>query len=128
MGIFSFDKKNNALDWRNINYTFSQNSRNVRVQRRPCHMRRMVDTDVLLSFGPTLSEKQRARRRLIGASALLVATLVLLPVVFNSHPKFITKDISINILYRPVTKTNPMMSGIQLNDVRLNYPDYSRGT
>jgi len=46
---------------------------------------------------PTLPEKQRARRRLVGAIALVLAAVVILPMVLDSHPKPVTNDIAISI-------------------------------
>jgi DedD protein len=46
---------------------------------------------------PTLPEKQRARRRLIGAIALVLAAVVVLPMVLDSHPKPATDGIAIEI-------------------------------
>ncbi|MFL6637024.1 MAG: SPOR domain-containing protein, partial [Paraburkholderia graminis] len=53
---------------------------------------------------PTLPEKQRARRRLVGAIAMVVAAVVVLPMVLDSHPKPVTDDISIDIPSRPAPK------------------------
>lgn len=53
---------------------------------------------------PTLPEKQRARRRLVGAIALVIAAVVILPMVLDSHPKPVTDDISIDIPSRPAPK------------------------
>jgi len=53
---------------------------------------------------PTLPEKQRARRRLVGAIALVVAAVVILPMVLDSHPKPVTDDISIDIPSRPASR------------------------
>ncbi|MGI4983235.1 MAG: SPOR domain-containing protein [Janthinobacterium lividum] len=46
---------------------------------------------------PTLPEKQRARRRLVGAVALVLAAVVILPMVLDAHPKPVTDDIAISI-------------------------------
>ena len=53
---------------------------------------------------PTLPEKQRARRRLVGAIALVLAAIVILPMVLDSHPKPVTDDIAIDIPSRPAGK------------------------
>lgn len=53
---------------------------------------------------PTLPEKQRARRRLVGAIALVLAAIVVLPMVLDSHPKPVTDDIAIDIPSRPAAK------------------------
>jgi DedD protein len=53
---------------------------------------------------PTLPEKQRARRRLVGAIALVIAAVVVLPMILDTHPKPVTDDIAINIPSRPAPK------------------------
>jgi DedD protein len=54
-----------------------------------------------MMLDPTLPEKQRARRRLVGALALVAAAVIILPMVLDSHPKPVTDDISIDIPTRP---------------------------
>ncbi|NRD84014.1 sporulation protein [Burkholderia pseudomallei] len=73
--------------------------RTERVERRPRRTER-PDTDALL-LDPTLPEKQRARRRLVGAIALVVAAVIVLPMVLDSHPKPVTDDVQIDIPNRP---------------------------
>lgn len=46
---------------------------------------------------PMLPEKKRARRRLIGATALVLAAIIGLPMVFDSEPKPLADDITIQI-------------------------------
>lgn len=46
---------------------------------------------------PMLPEKKRARRRLIGATALVLAAVIGLPMVFDSEPKPLADDITIQI-------------------------------
>jgi len=46
---------------------------------------------------PVLPEKKRARRRLIGATALALAAIIGLPMVFDSEPKPLPDDITIRI-------------------------------
>src|SRR5450830_853744 len=46
---------------------------------------------------PVLPEKKRARRRLIGATALALAAIIGLPMVFDSEPKPLPEDITIRI-------------------------------
>jgi DedD protein len=59
---------------------------------------------------PMLPEKKRARRRLIGASALVLAAIIGLPMIFDSEPKPLTDDIAIQIPSRDKqgTSTNVM--------------------
>lgn len=46
---------------------------------------------------PLLPEKKRARRRLIGAVALALAVVIVLPMVLDSEPKPLNEDIAIQI-------------------------------
>jgi len=46
---------------------------------------------------PVLPEKKRARRRLVGAVALVLAAVVGLPMILDSEPKPVTDDIAIDI-------------------------------
>jgi DedD protein len=46
---------------------------------------------------PVLPEKKRARRRLIGAVALVLAAVIGLPMIFDSEPKPVADDIAIQI-------------------------------
>lgn len=74
----------------------------ARQERRSRRTERAGDADAML-LDPTLPEKQRARRRLVGAIALVVAAVVILPMVLDSHPKPVTDDIAIDIPNRPAT-------------------------
>ncbi|MBP0609368.1 MULTISPECIES: SPOR domain-containing protein [Burkholderia] len=103
MGIFSFGKKDDDAPPRRGGRTGA--SRNVRTERTERVERRSrrterPDSDALL-LDPTLPEKQRARRRLVGAIALVVAAVIVLPMVLDSHPKPVTDDIAIDIPNRP---------------------------
>ncbi|MFM0505399.1 SPOR domain-containing protein [Paraburkholderia caffeinilytica] len=103
MGIFSFGKKDDASTRRGANTSSTRAARGERVERRTRRTERTVDADAML-LDPTLPEKQRARRRLVGAIALVVAAVVILPMVLDSHPKPVTDDISIDIPSRPAPK------------------------
>ncbi len=88
MGLFSFGSK--------------EDKRDKRVSRqRSSSADKMsndgagVSQDALLD--PMLPEKQRARRRLIGALVLIVAAIVILPMVLDSQPKPAPDDIAIQI-------------------------------
>ncbi|AFQ51186.1 SPOR domain-containing protein [Burkholderia cepacia] len=103
MGIFSFGKKDDDAPTRRGGRTGA--SRNVRTERTERVERRTrrterPESDALL-LDPTLPEKQRARRRLVGAIALVVAAVIVLPMVLDSHPKPVTDDIAIDIPNRP---------------------------
>jgi DedD protein len=103
MGIFSFGKKDDAPNRRGANTSSTRAARGERVERRTRRTERTVDADAML-LDPTLPEKQRARRRLVGAIAMVVAAVVILPMVLDSHPKPVTDDISIDIPSRPAPK------------------------
>jgi DedD protein len=103
MGIFSFGKKDDAPSRRGANTSSNRATRGERVERRTRRTERAVDADAML-LDPTLPEKQRARRRLVGAIALVVAAVIILPMVLDSHPKPVTDDISIDIPSRPAPK------------------------
>jgi DedD protein len=60
---------------------------------------------------PMLPEKKRARRRLIGATALVLAAVIGLPMIFDSEPRPISQDINIQIPPRdkaPTMNASPM--------------------
>lgn len=99
MGIFSFGKKEDDAPPRRGSRSGARAVRTERVERRPRRTER-PDTDALL-LDPTLPEKQRARRRLVGAIALVVAAVIVLPMVLDSHPKPVTDDVQIDIPNRP---------------------------
>jgi DedD protein len=105
MGIFSFGKKDDAPTRRGANTSSNRAARTERVERRTRRTERPVDADAML-LDPTLPEKQRARRRLVGAIALVVAAVIILPMVLDSHPKPVTDDISIDIPSRPAPKVS----------------------
>lgn len=54
---------------------------------------------------PVLPEKKRARRRLVGAVALVLAVIIGLPMVLDSEPKPLAEDISIQIPPKDKVKT-----------------------
>src|ERR1700761_818864 len=103
MGIFSFGKKDDDAPVRRSrtgarNERGARNARGGRAaprRRAPPRRQERPDADALL-LDPTLPEKQRARRRLVGAIALVVAAIVVLPLILDSHPKPVTDDIAID--------------------------------
>ncbi|MCG1042963.1 SPOR domain-containing protein [Mycetohabitans sp. B8] len=95
MGLFSFGSKDDAGASRT-----TSGSRAGRTNRSERRAERGTEPDAML-LDPTLPEKQRARRRLVGAIALVVAAVVALPMILDSHPKPFTDDIAIQIPARP---------------------------
>jgi DedD protein len=100
MSFFSFGKKDDAPSGRDDYSDSPRGSRQtVRTERRTRRSDR-PEADAMM-LDPTLPEKQRARRRLVGALALVAAAVIVLPMVLDSHPKPVTDDISIDIPTRP---------------------------
>ena len=100
MSFFSFGKKDDAPSGRDDYSDTPRGSRQtVRTERRTRRSDR-PEADAMM-LDPTLPEKQRARRRLVGALALVAAAVIVLPMVLDSHPKPVTDDISIDIPTRP---------------------------
>jgi DedD protein len=98
MGLFSFGKKDDS--GRDAYSDSPRGARHtVRTERRTRRTERS-DADAMM-LDPTLPEKQRARRRLVGAIALVLAAVIVLPMVLDSRPKPVTDDISIDIPNRP---------------------------
>ncbi|MFJ3047726.1 SPOR domain-containing protein [Herbaspirillum chlorophenolicum] len=62
---------------------------------------------------PLLPEKKRARRRLIGAVALALAVVIVLPMILDSEPKSLNEDIAIQIPSKDQPATNAVASGTQ---------------
>lgn len=103
MGLFSFGKKDDDTASRRRGAepgSGRRSSQGQRVERRSRRPDRTGDAEAML-LDPTLPEKQRARRRLVGAIALVVAAIVILPMVLDSHPKPVTDDIAIDIPSHP---------------------------
>ncbi len=63
----------------------------------PVKPRRRAKAQEEEPIDPMLPEKKRARRRLIGATALVLAAVIGLPMIFDSEPKPLTDDIAIQI-------------------------------
>lgn len=95
MGLFSFGSKDDARAPR-----ARASARTGRASRGERRAERRAEPDAML-LDPTLPEKQRARRRLVGAIALVVAAVVVLPMILDSHPRPVTDDIAIDIPNRP---------------------------
>ncbi len=62
------------------------------------------DDDVDDGLDPELPQKQRARRRLIGAVVLVGAAVVVLPLVFDAKPRPATDNVAVQIQDQPVDR------------------------
>jgi DedD protein len=121
MGLFSFGSKDEAPSGRDAYSDSPRGSRQtVRTERRTRRSER-PDADAMM-LDPTLPEKQRARRRLVGAIALVAAAVIILPMVLDSHPKPVTDDISIEIPTRPA----PPLPKSSQNDTPADVPTDSQ--
>jgi DedD protein len=121
MGLFSFGNKDEAPSERDAYSDSPRGSRQtVRTERRTRRSER-PDADAMM-LDPTLPEKQRARRRLVGAIALVAAAVIILPMVLDSHPKPVTDDISIEIPTRPA----PPLPKSSQNDTPADVPTDSQ--
>jgi DedD protein len=94
MGLFSFLHKNRQKTASGDNASYSRPddepaSRRGASRRKPGKDAAPVD--------PVLPEKKRARRRLIGAIALVLAAIIGLPMILDSEPKPLADDIAIDI-------------------------------
>lgn len=69
----------------------SGRSKAAKANKRPTNSRKNGSDEA------ALPEKKRARRRLIGAVALVLAAIIVLPMVFDSEPKLGSQKISIEI-------------------------------
>ena len=96
MGLFSFGGKS------------QQDADDDQVPVRPRRSARVPEDEPM---DPMLPEKKRARRRLIGATALVLAAVIGLPMIFDSEPRPISQDINIQIPPRdkaPAMNASPM--------------------
>ncbi len=107
MGLFSFlDKNKQAND--------EENNPPVKARRT----RRSESSEAQEPLDPALPEKTRARRRLIGATALVLAAIIGLPMIFDSEPKPFSDEIAIQIPARdaPATRQSaPSLPPLELS-------------
>ena len=107
MGLFSFlDKNKQAND--------EENNPPVKARRT----RRSESSEAQEPLDPALPEKRRARRRLIGATALVLAAIIGLPMIFDSEPKPFSDEIAIQIPARdaPATRQSaPSLPSLELS-------------
>lgn len=95
MGLFSIFRKNkqeSASDDSEF-LTRAEDESNAMRGRGKRKQRKQANEAV----DPALPQKKRARRRLVGAVALVLAAVIVLPMVLDSEPKPLAEDISIQI-------------------------------
>lgn len=104
MGVFSFlsKKKQESAARESDFYSYSE-SQQGRSQSRSHYMQPSTATPKKTSVRDEhqadgmLPEKKRARRRLVGAVALVLAAVIGLPMILDSEPKPLVEDIAIQI-------------------------------
>ena len=97
MSLFSFLRKNkqeSASEESTFYSRAEEDSKAVRSRAKRRGGKEGRDDD---AHDPVLPEKKRARRRLIGAVALVLAAVIGLPMVLDSEPKLLADDIAIQI-------------------------------
>ncbi len=96
MGLFSFLHKNkqeeSASDDSEFYSRAEEESKSVRGRGK-----RKQGNQSAAPVDPVLPEKKRARRRLVGALALVLAVVIGLPMILDSEPKPLADDIAIQI-------------------------------
>lgn len=115
MGLFSiFSSRKNAEGERSRGTTANSSSSAADVAREAVResrtssntrsrvSRRTDDDDDGLD--PELPQKQRARRRLIGAVVLVGAAVIVLPVVFDAKPRPVTDAVAVQIQDQPIDR------------------------
>ena len=115
MGLFSiFSSRKNAEGERSRGVTANTSGSAADVARdavrgsrassnaRSRASRRTDDDDDGLD--PELPQKQRARRRLIGALVLVGAAVIVLPLVFDAKPRPVTDAVAVQIQDQPVDR------------------------
>ena len=92
MGLFSFFRKDKQQSSVGNSDFYSQAD-----EEKPAARKRRQGTKRDEPVDPVLPEKKRARRRLVGAIALVLAAIIGLPMILDSEPKPLSSDIAIQI-------------------------------
>lgn len=94
MGLLSFLRKNKQESRSDSTFQSRAEEDSDAVRNRG---KRKTGKERSKAPDPVLPEKKRARRRLVGAVALVLAAVVGLPMILDSEPKPVTDDIAIDI-------------------------------
>lgn len=94
MGLFSFLRKNKQEPASNEGEFSSRAEEDSKAVR---NRGKRKQTGSSAPVDPVLPEKKRARRRLVGAIALVLAVVIGLPMILDSEPKPLADDIAIQI-------------------------------
>lgn len=96
MGLFSFFRKNKQQP-NSEQSAYHSRSEEDTSAIRASRKRKTANNQANDAADPVLPEKKRARRRLVGAIALVLAVVIVLPMVLDSEPKPLADDIAIQI-------------------------------
>lgn len=97
MSLFSFLRKNKQESASGESTFYSRAEEDSKAVRSRAKRRGSKDNREDEALDPVLPEKKRARRRLIGAVALVLAAVIGLPMVLDSEPRPLADDIAIQI-------------------------------
>ncbi len=107
MGLFSFLRKNKQESASGDNAFYSRAEEETKAMRSRSKRRQTEKGSKANNpVDPVLPEKKRARRRLIGAVALVLAAVIGLPMILDSEPRPVAGDIAIQIPSKE--KTSPI--------------------
>jgi len=112
MSLFSFLRKNKQESASGDSAFYSRAEEDSKAVRSRNKRRQTQSGGEGKSLDPDLPEKKRARRRLIGAVALVLAAVVGLPMILDSEPKPLGDDIAIQI----PSKDKPLAVGSTLEE------------
>ena len=113
MSLFSFFRKNKQETAADDNAFYARSeseseSPAVRSRKRKSTGKPAAESGSDAPVDPVLPEKKRARRRLVGAVALVLTVIIGLPMVLDSEPKLLPDDLIIDI---PSKERPPAPSG-----------------
>ena len=97
MGLFSFGNKNKQETVRDSGHFVKEDDAAYTERARSKRASSAGEGRRTSRGDPILPEKKRARRRLVGAIALVLAAVVALPMLLDSEPKPLATDIAIHI-------------------------------
>lgn len=112
MSLSSLFRKNNKQETLDDDDSFSLTADEPKPKRARAKRKSASEDE---ANDPVLPEKKRARRRLIGAVALVLAAVIGLPMVLDSEPKPIAQDIDIKISSKdqaPVPRRVPQAAAL----------------
>jgi DedD protein len=109
MGLLSSLRKDKQESTSDDSDFYSRAEDNV--DAPPSRRRRAGKLQDKEAIDPVLPEKKRARRRLIGAIAMVLAAVIGLPMILDSEPKPLATDIAIQIPSRdaPIVRPAPQV-------------------